>query len=77
MNFEKMANLISGGIDYMVFESENKDEVKEIQEAEGKLFELTNLLESYGVDDIQTLRNIFNNLEEIRKLVRDIKEMIA
>ena len=76
MTFNKMANLISGGIDYMVFESENKEDVKEIQEAEGKLFELTKLLETYGVDDIEALRNVFKNLAEIRTLVRDIKEML-
>lgn len=77
MEFKEMLNTISGGIDYICYESDNKEDIEEIQKAEGTLYELTNLLEANGVDDIQTLKNVFNNLEEIRTLVRDIREMIA
>ena len=76
MTFNKMANLISGGIDYMCSESEDKEAVEKVREAEDKLYELTDLFEAYGIEDIKALRNVIENLEEIRVLVRDIKEML-
>ena len=76
MKFKEMTDLISGGIDYICYESDNKEDIEEIQKAESKLCELTNLLETYSIDDIKALKNVFENLEEIRTLVRDIKEML-
>jgi hypothetical protein len=76
MTFNKMANLISGGIDYICFESDNEEELKEVQEAEYKLYELTNLLETYGVDDIEALKNVFKTLncqDNLNELICETK----
>ena len=67
MNFEKMANLISGGIDYLVYESEDGEEVKEVQEAEETLFELVNLLKEHGFSTVEEIKNVFNTIIKIRE----------
>lgn len=44
MNLERMANTISGGVDFIFQESQCNDEVKKVQAAERVMYELVNTL---------------------------------
>ena len=62
MNFEKMANTISGGVDFIFCESQCSDEVKKIQAAEQVMHELVNTLKEYGIESVSELKDVFEVL---------------
>ena len=74
MNFEGMANTISGGIDYMCYESECNDEVKEVQAAEEVMYELINALKEEGIETVSELKDVFRNIHRIADLVKTMEK---
>ena len=69
MEIKEMADLISGGIDFLVYESENEEEVREIQEAENALYELINLLKEHNIETISELKNMFGLVDKITDMI--------
>ena len=76
MNLEGMANTISGGIDFIVYESQCSDEVKEVQAAERVMYELVNTLKEHGIETVSELKDMFDRVKTLANQVENMLEVI-
>ena len=76
MHFERMANTISSSINYMCYESECKDKVKEIQAAEKVMYELVNLLKEEDITTVSKLKDVFKDIHRIIELAEIMEEQL-
>ena len=76
MKLEGMANTISGGIDYMCYESECSDEVEEVKAAEDVMYELVSTLKEHGIETVNELKDMFSKMEIFTKHVDNMMEVL-